>query len=120
MTETENKHNPPSLPASPAAKRSKPEMTAPVTSIQQPLPPLLVKKLVESAQAPTRGSAFAAGYDLYAAKETVIPAKGKAGVDTGLAIAVPEGTCRVDWIPEVMSYADENRRPYCSPQRTCC
>lgn len=67
--------------------------SAAVTSIQQPLPPLLVKKLVESAQAPTRGSAFAAGYDIYAAKETVIPAKGKAAVDTGIAIAVPEGTC---------------------------
>jgi dUTP pyrophosphatase len=67
--------------------------TAPaVTSISQPLPPLLVKKLTESAQAPVRGSAFAAGYDLYSAKETVIPAKGKALVDTGLAIAVPEGT----------------------------
>jgi dUTP pyrophosphatase len=88
-------HNPPSLPASPLPKRSKPDtMTATaVTSIQQPLPPLLVKKLVESAQAPTRGSAFAAGYDIYAAKETVIPAKGKGAVDTGIAIAVPEGTC---------------------------
>jgi dUTP pyrophosphatase len=53
-----------------------------------------VKKLVESAQAPTRGSAFAAGYDIYSAKETVIPAKGKGAVDTGIAIAVPEGTCR--------------------------
>ncbi|KGO76246.1 DeoxyUTP pyrophosphatase [Penicillium italicum] len=87
-------HNPPSLPTSPLPKRSKPDtMTTPaVTSIQQPLPPLLVKKLVESAQAPTRGSAFAAGYDIYAAKETVIPAKGKGAVDTGIAIAVPEGT----------------------------
>lgn len=100
ITENETKpaHNPPSLPTSPIAKRSKSDtiadMTAPaVTSIQQPLPPLLVKKLVDSARAPTRGSAFAAGYDLYAAKETVIPAKGKAGVDTGIAIAVPEGTC---------------------------
>ncbi|KAJ6037335.1 DeoxyUTP pyrophosphatase [Penicillium herquei] len=87
---------PPSLPTSPLAKRTKINtMTAdntPVTSIQQPLPPLLVKKLVSSAQAPTRGSAFAAGYDLYSAKETVIPAKGKGLVDTGIAIAVPEGT----------------------------
>jgi dUTP pyrophosphatase len=96
---------PPSLPASPLAKRTKTDantdetanMTAPaVTSISQPLPPLLVKKLVESAQAPTRGSAFAAGYDIYSAKETVIPAKGKGAVDTGIAIAVPEGTCRLN------------------------
>lgn len=69
-------------------------MSAPaVSSISQPHPSLFVKKLTESAQAPTRGSAFAAGYDLYSAKETVIPSKGKALVDTGLAIAVPEGTC---------------------------
>ncbi|CRG92472.1 dUTP pyrophosphatase [Talaromyces islandicus] len=102
-------HEPPSLPASPLPKRTKttePEsnssiasVMAPsasngtaVTSISQPQPPLMVKKLVESATAPTRGSAFAAGYDIYSAKETVIPAKGKGLVDTGLAIAVPEGT----------------------------
>ena len=104
-------HEPPSLPASPLPKRTKTtdndaasssiasvmasenrNGTA-VTSISQPQPSLLVKKLVESANAPTRGSAFAAGYDLYSAKETVIPAKGKGLVDTGLAIAVPEGTC---------------------------
>ncbi|EEP81858.1 deoxyuridine 5'-triphosphate nucleotidohydrolase [Uncinocarpus reesii 1704] len=67
--------------------------TPAVTSLSQnTLPPLLVKKLVPQAQAPTRGSAFAAGYDLYAAKETVIPTKGKGLVDTGLAIAVPDGT----------------------------
>jgi dUTP pyrophosphatase len=69
--------------------------TTAVTSVSQPAPPLLVKKLTESAKAPTRGSAFAAGYDLYSAKETVIPAKGKGMVDTGLAIAVPEGTCKL-------------------------
>ncbi|EPS28080.1 Deoxyuridine 5'-triphosphate nucleotidohydrolase [Penicillium oxalicum] len=92
-------HAPPSLPNSPLAKRTKTEsaeMTTDsvpaVTSIQQPLPPLLIKKLVPSAKAPTRGSAFAAGYDMYAAKETVVPAKGKALVDTGIAMAVPEGT----------------------------
>ncbi|CEJ53982.1 Deoxyuridine 5'-triphosphate nucleotidohydrolase [Penicillium brasilianum] len=91
---------PPSLPASPLPKRTKTndnaDMTASnapaVTSIQQQLPPLLVKKLVDSAKAPTRGSAFAAGYDMYAAKETVVPAKGKALIDTGIAMAVPEGT----------------------------
>ena len=54
-----------------------------------------VKKLRESAQLPHRGSAFAAGYDLYAA-----PADGQpveiaphttAMVGTGLAVAIPEG-----------------------------
>lgn len=103
---------PPSLPASPLAKRPKTDdahetqdtsiesvMAAKtsngtaVTTLSQPAPPLLVKKLSEAGRAPTRGSAFAAGYDLYAAKETVIPSKGKALVSTDIAIAVPEGTC---------------------------
>lgn len=57
-------------------------------------PPLLIKKLSGKAKLPTRGSAFAAGYDLYAAKETTIPARGKALVDTDISIAVPAGTCK--------------------------
>jgi dUTP pyrophosphatase len=95
-TTTTTQHPPPSLPNSPLAKRPKKttetsEManTDPTTS----LPQLLVKLLVPSAKAPTRGSAFAAGYDVYSAKETVIPSKGKGLVDTGISIAVPEGTC---------------------------
>ncbi|KKY15479.1 putative dutpase [Phaeomoniella chlamydospora] len=55
-------------------------------------PPLLIKRLSPKAQAPTRGSDFAAGYDIYSAHDTVIPGRGKALVDTDLAIAVPEGT----------------------------
>ncbi|PGH16060.1 deoxyuridine 5'-triphosphate nucleotidohydrolase [Helicocarpus griseus UAMH5409] len=107
---TATTHQPPSLPNSPLAKRPKTTAMAPaaesaapaptpsettpaVTSVSQSTPPpLLIKKLVPSARAPTRGSAFAAGYDLYCAKGIVIPSKGKALVDTGLAIAVPEGT----------------------------
>ncbi|PLB41465.1 deoxyuridine 5'-triphosphate nucleotidohydrolase [Aspergillus candidus] len=96
-------HEPPSLPNSPLAKRTKTNttqeeeqtqsatMTKDLSTSQAP-PPLLVKKLNDKARAPTRGSAFAAGYDVYSAKETVIPAKGKALVDTGIAIAVPAGT----------------------------
>lgn len=63
-----------------------------VTTISQS-PPLLVKKLSSSAKAPTRGSAFAAGYDVYASKDTSVPKRGKELVDTDIAIAVPEGTC---------------------------
>lgn len=55
-------------------------------------PPLLIKKLSDKATTPTRGSAFAAGYDLYSAHDTAVPARGKTLVDTDLAIAVPEGT----------------------------
>lgn len=55
-------------------------------------PPLLIKKLSPAATTPTRGSAHAAGYDLYAAAATTIPARGKALVSTQLAIATPQGT----------------------------
>ncbi|KAJ9245901.1 hypothetical protein DTO169E5_25 [Paecilomyces variotii] len=109
---TNGVREPPSLPASPLAKRPKTDSAneaqnttsiasvmaaqssngTAVTTLSQPAPPLLVKKLSEAGRAPTRGSAFAAGYDLYAAKETVIPSKGKALVSTDIAIAVPEGT----------------------------
>ena len=41
---------------------------------------------------PTKGSALAAGYDLYSAEAGVIPAQGTALLDTKLAIALPEGT----------------------------
>ncbi|KAK3694724.1 dUTPase-like protein [Podospora appendiculata] len=55
-------------------------------------PPLMVKKLSDKARLPTRGSAFAAGYDLYASKDTTVPARGKALVDTDISMAVPAGT----------------------------
>lgn len=67
--------------------------TAPVTKLDQ-APPLLIKKLSDKARLPTRGSAFAAGYDLYAAQATTVPARGKVLVDTGLSMAVPAGTCK--------------------------
>lgn len=57
------------------------------------VPRFLVKRSADfpSAKLPTRGSATAAGYDLYAATAAKIPARGKAVVSTGLSIAVPEG-----------------------------
>ena len=52
-----------------------------------------IKKLKENAQLPTRGSAYAAGYDLYAClDEAITIASGETvKVGTGLSIAVPEG-----------------------------
>lgn len=52
-----------------------------------------IKKLRENAILPTRGSAAAAGYDLYACLEADVQiAPGKTEkIGTGLAIAVPEG-----------------------------
>ena len=54
---------------------------------------LFVKKLRADAHIPTRGSALAAGYDLYAClDETLTIAPGETrGVGTGLSIALPEG-----------------------------
>ena len=52
-----------------------------------------IQKLRENAILPTRGSALAAGYDLYACLDTDVQiASGKTEkIGTGLAIAVPEG-----------------------------
>ncbi|TFK56141.1 dUTP diphosphatase [Heliocybe sulcata] len=57
-----------------------------------PVSQLLIKRLSEKAKLPTRGSALAAGYDLYSAEKKTIPARGKALVDTQISIAVPAGT----------------------------
>lgn len=54
---------------------------------------LQVLLLSENAKAPTKGSDFAAGHDLYSAKDTVIPARGRAIVATDISISVPVGTC---------------------------
>ncbi len=112
-----------SPPHSPLPKRQKPNPTSPSqsTSIEATMstaektaeaipvtkvsghPPLLIKKLSEKARLPTRGSAFAAGYDLYAAKDTVVPARGKVLVDTDISMAVPEGTCLFPSTPTYLS-----------------
>lgn len=49
------------------------------------------KKLDDNAALPTRGSAQAAGLDLYASVAALIPAQGFGSIHTGLAVAVPEG-----------------------------
>ena len=53
-----------------------------------------VKKLNEFAKLPTRGSKYAAGYDLYAAiaDEKTIAPHSTIKVGTGLSFELPEGT----------------------------
>lgn len=51
-----------------------------------------VKKLNEDAVIPTRGSAYSAGYDLYALADTVINPHKTVKVGTGLALELPEGS----------------------------
>lgn len=54
-------------------------------------PSLLIKKLNSNAKLPQKGSSKAAGYDLFSAEDGVVPARGKALIKTGIAIAVPTG-----------------------------
>ena len=48
-------------------------------------------KLDAAAQLPTQGSAQAAGWDLYALEETIVPKGASVMIPTGLACAIPEG-----------------------------
>ena len=52
-----------------------------------------LKRLRETAVIPTRGSEYAAGYDLYAdvTEDTPIPAHGTKLIPTGIAVSIPEG-----------------------------
>ena len=50
-----------------------------------------LKKLCNNAAIPKRGTENSAGYDLAAAVEVTVPAKGKAVVKIDLAILVPDG-----------------------------
>jgi len=50
-----------------------------------------VKKLDPNAKLPVLGSVNAAGYDLHASAEAVVPGRGKVLVATGLAFAIPVG-----------------------------
>lgn len=90
---------PPTSPQTPLAKRTKilhntnTDEAPNQSTMSSSVPSLLIKKLSANAKLPTRGSAFAAGYDIYASKATTIPAQGKALVDTDIAMAVPDGTC---------------------------
>ncbi|KIS68923.1 putative dUTP pyrophosphatase [Mycosarcoma maydis] len=43
------------------------------------------------AKLPTRGSALAAGYDLYSAEKVVLPQGGRKVVQTGICVAIPDG-----------------------------
>jgi dUTP pyrophosphatase len=60
------------------------------------MPNVSIKLLREGAKLPVRGSASAAGYDLYACldgdQELTIPPHSTAMLPTGLSFALPEGT----------------------------
>jgi dUTP pyrophosphatase len=54
-------------------------------------PELLIKRLYEDARLPTKGSKYAAGWDLYAAAPTFIEPGSRGLVKTGISIRVPYG-----------------------------
>ncbi|KAG0133250.1 dUTPase-like protein [Tuber indicum] len=53
---------------------------------------LRIRRLSSKARIPKRGSALAAGYDLYSAHDTAIIARGKALIDTDIQMMIPVGT----------------------------
>jgi dUTP pyrophosphatase len=53
---------------------------------------LKVKKLSENAQLPLRGTEHAAGFDLFAAVDSVVPKGGKALIMTDISIEIPQYT----------------------------
>ncbi len=53
---------------------------------------LYVCKLSEFGVLPTRGSAKAAGYDLYSAYPYSIPPRGRVVCKTDVSISIPDGT----------------------------
>ena len=57
-----------------------------------------VKKIFPHAIVPTRGSSGAAGYDIYALDDALVPARGRGIVNTGIAVGMPASPamyCRV-------------------------
>lgn len=53
---------------------------------------LLLKLLNEDAKVPKKGSAMAAGYDIYSSENVTLEPNKGAWVSTGIAFTVPEGT----------------------------
>ena len=54
-------------------------------------PVLQFVKLSKNAFTPTRGSTYAAGFDIYSAYDYTIPSMGKERIKTDIAIGLPPG-----------------------------
>ncbi|XP_074901332.1 deoxyuridine 5'-triphosphate nucleotidohydrolase, mitochondrial isoform X1 [Buteo buteo] len=79
------------MPASEAVLQPSPSKRQKGSVPGEPTARLRFTKLSENASAPSRGSAGAAGYDLYSAYDCVIPPMEKAVVKTDIQIAIPSG-----------------------------
>ena len=60
-------------------------------------PAISVKKLFKSAQTPTKGNPYDAGYDLYSTEKVAIPAGATVLVSTGISMKIPEGHVGLIW-----------------------
>ena len=54
-------------------------------------PVVKVAKTDPNAKMPTKGSAHAAGWDLYCLEETIVSFRSSVKLRTGLRVAIPEG-----------------------------
>ncbi|OPJ70554.1 deoxyuridine 5'-triphosphate nucleotidohydrolase, mitochondrial [Patagioenas fasciata monilis] len=79
------------MPASDAVLQPSPSKRQKGSAPEEPTARLRFAKLSENAFAPSKGSARAAGYDLYSAYDCVIPPMEKAVVKTDIQIALPSG-----------------------------
>lgn len=52
---------------------------------------VMVARTEDDARLPTRGSEYAAGWDLYALEESVVPFRKSVKLRTGLRVAIPVG-----------------------------
>ena len=60
-------------------------------------PSILVKKLLDGAQIPTKGNPSDAGYDLYSTEKVAIPAGLTVLVSTGISMEIPRGYVGLIW-----------------------
>jgi deoxyuridine 5'-triphosphate nucleotidohydrolase len=58
---------------------------------------LKVELLTETAKPPVRATDGAAGFDLFADEDAIVPAKGQRLVSTGIAVGIAPGKCGQVW-----------------------
>jgi len=61
------------------------------------LPSILVSKMFDGAQMPTKGNRSDAGYDMYSTEKVAIPAGATALISTGISMEIPEGYVGLIW-----------------------
>ena len=52
---------------------------------------VLVARTEDNARLPTKGSEYAAGWDLYALEDSVVPFRKSVKLRTGIIVAIPDG-----------------------------